>query len=455
MITGYDVQNINNEKVLILYLNYDSEFGIDFRLHHKINNMKKEIKKFIKEKNIKFNGEKIALSFGGIILAVLLLIENPATVDDFNLTYVSSNIVPNEIVAVVEPNIKEEIKEVVETKDEIISEDEEKEEVNNDSEIDKVDSNDSNNSQDNNLNSEVVKDNNIPTDTSKQENSNLNTQKSSGNIISKEEASITQQVTVYRTNGTTITLSLDEYLIGVVGAEMPASFSIEALKAQAVVARTYALKKLENGERLTDSVSTQSYKDNSELQKQWGSSYNTYYQKIKNAVESTKGLAIYYQGNLIDAVYHSTSNGKTEDSVYVWGNDIPYLKSVNSSWDKDATTYLRETSNDFNNVLNLLGIDIREDINFETLSRNASGRVLEIKVGDQTFSGVEFRTLLGLRSADFDLSLENGFLNITTKGYGHGVGMSQYGANGMAKQGYTYEQILKHYYTGVDINKKI
>ena len=261
-----------------------------------------------------------------------------------------------------------------------------------------------------------------------------------------------QQVTVYRSNGSVITLSLEDYLIGVVGAEMPASFSIEALKAQAIISRTYALNKIESGGKLTDDVSTQSYKDNNQLKTLWGSSYYTYYQKIKSAVEATKGLAIYYHGDLIDAVYHSTSNGMTQDAVYVWGNSVPYLKSVDSYWDKEASSYLREVSNDFLNVLNILGIEADINTSFEILSRDTSGRVLEVRVGDKTFSGIEFRSLLGLRSADFELALDGSNLVITTRGYGHGVGLSQYGANGMAKDGYTYQQILKHYYTGVSIH---
>lgn len=450
MITGYEIHSVNGENVLFLYLNYDSEFGMDFRSRHKNNNMKDEIKEFIKEKQIKFNGEKIALSFGGIVLAVLLMIETPTATDDFKLTYVSDHIIPNEIVEVVTPSdtLDNSVEEVVQnpvTGSEVVE--------NSEQQI-------SNNSTSSNNNSSS--DTKQPT--SNQNNVSTNTQSNSEVSISKESQSIEEkpveqsvapekQVTVYHSSGSVITLSLEEYLIGVVGAEMPASFPIEALKAQAVVARTYALKKVESGGKLTDTVSTQSYKDNNELQKMWGSSYSTYYQKIKTAVESTEGLAIYYQGELIDAVYHSTSNGKTQDSVLVWGNDIPYLKSVDSSWDKDASSYLREVSQDFNNVLTLLGVDVSNDTSFEILTRDNSGRVSEVRVGTQTFSGVEFRNLLGLRSADFDLVLEDGNLVITTRGFGHGVGLSQYGASGMAKAGYNYEQILKHYYTGISIYK--
>ena len=176
--------------------------------------------------------------------------------------------------------------------------------------------------------------------------------------------------------------------------------------------------------------------------------YDMYYNKVKEAVDSTKGIAIYYNNDLIDALFFSTSNGKTEDSKYVWGNNIPYLKSVDSSWDKDASSYLRDVSKDLINVLNLLGVSSSD---FTIISRNESGRITEIKVGDKSYTGVEFRNLLGLRSADFDISVNDNTVNIITRGYGHGVGLSQYGANGMAKSGYNFKQIIRHYYTGVDI----
>ena len=433
MITGYKVENMNGEKILILYLNYRDEFGMDFKGHHKYSNMKQKIEKFIKDNKIRFDGEKIALSVGGVILAVLLISGTSTSKEELNLTYVSDHIIPEAMVEVIPPSdtAEDSIEESTENK------------IENDTSTDHINSESvTNNSTQNHHNQNP----NASNDSSNHGTSN------SGTKEEVEKPSVTeQQVTVYRSNGTVITLSLEEYLIGVVGAEMPASFPMEALKAQAVVARTYALKKIESGGKLTDTVSTQSYKDNNELKKLWGSSFDTYYQKIKTAVTATKGLSIYYQGKYIDAVYHSTSNGKTQDAAYVWGNRVPYLKSVDSSWDKEATSYLREVSKDFTNVLNLLGVNINDDISFEILSRDYSGRVEKVRVGDQTFSGVEFRNLLGLRSADFDLSLENGNLIITTRGYGHGVGMSQYGASGMAKAGYTYQQILKHYYTGVSI----
>ena len=257
-------------------------------------------------------------------------------------------------------------------------------------------------------------------------------------------------VTVYRNNGKIINLELEEYVLGVVGAEMPASFNIEALKAQAILARTYALKSIKNGKKLTDTVSTQAYKDNFELQKLWKNDYTKYYEKIKKAVNETKGKVILYNNEYIDAVYHSTSNGKTENSKNVWKNSLPYLVSVDSSWDKNVKSYKKETIFEINEFCNILKLDVEEPITYEII-HNETGRVRQITINNKTFSGTEFRNLLKLRSTDFEIEINDEKVKVTTYGYGHGVGMSQYGANEMAKQGYSYIQILKHYYTGVVI----
>lgn len=459
MINSYSIQIKNNEKILILYIDYNYEFGIDFKKSHRHNNMKKEIKDYIKKNKIKFDGEKIALSLGGIILAILLITENPTT-NDIELTYVNNNIIPKETVNIINTNQSEEtvtikdsssIEETTNNTNEKVSNELKEKPSNKLDEKNKTTNNNQNKntqitSKDNNetKNSETKID---QKETVANKEINENSKQEESSDTSKSE---TDKVTIYRTNGDVITIPLDEYLIGVVGAEMPASFPIEALKAQAVVARTYALKKIKNNAKLTDSVSTQCYKDNNQLKEMWKNSYNTYYQKIKSAVEATKNQAIYYQNDYIDAVYHSTSNGKTEDAMYVWGNSSPYLKSVDSSWDKNSTSYLKEIEKDLSNVLNILGVDV-SDTSFEILSRDSSGRVEKVRFGNREFTGVEFRNLLGLRSADFDIKQIDNTLIITTRGYGHGVGLSQYGASGMAKEGYNYIEILKHYYTGVTI----
>ena len=410
MFEDYKVINKNNEKALVLYVDFNTEFGLDNLLHHKYSSMKKEIKKIIKK--INFNGEKVAISMGGLVLATMLIVKNPTT-NKLNL-YVDNNVVPKTEIIKVEKEIKNEKNEVIENK-----------------EIKKIDiDNKMVSSIETSKKEELITDNNV------EEKQNIETK------INK------QMVTIYRNNGSVITLDLDEYLIGVVAAEVPAEFNIEALKTQAIISRTYTLRSMKIGRKLTDTVSTQVYKDNDELKNIWGDSYDKYYNKIKLAVEETKDLAIYYNDEYIDALFFSTSNGKTEDAKYVWGNSIPYLKSVDSSWDIDTTPYLRTTTKDLENVLNILGVS---DSNFNIISRDESDRVLEITVDNKTYTGVEFRNLLGLRSADFDLEVIDNTLKITTRGYGHGVGLSQYGANKMANNGKNYEEIIKYYYTGVEI----
>ena len=231
--------------------------------------------------------------------------------------------------------------------------------------------------------------------------------------------------------------------------EMPASFPMEALKAQAVVARTYTMKSLQIGRKLTDSTSTQVYKDNNQLRSLWGNDYDRYYQRIYDAVTSTDNICVYYNGDYIDAVYHSTSNGYTEDAVNVWGNSIPYLQTVVSTWDQNVSSYLKIITKEESDIISILGLDNLDEI--QILERNNSGRVEKVQIGNKIFSGVELRNMLGLRSTDFEIIKNNNIITITTKGYGHGVGMSQYGAKGMAEQGYSYREILNHYYTNVNI----
>jgi stage II sporulation protein D len=262
-----------------------------------------------------------------------------------------------------------------------------------------------------------------------------------------------RMVTLYRYNGTVETISLEDYVAGVVSAEMPAAFNIEALKAQSVLARTYALKKVDNNQVLSDTTSNQVYKDIQELKAMWGSSFDTYYNKVKNAVLDTKGSYLTYNGSYIEAVYHSTSNGMTEDSLAVWGNSYPYLKSVDSHWDLSASSYLRETSKEFDVLSSIIGIDFNSTTSIEVLSRTSSNRIDKIMIGGKVYTGVEARNLLGLRSTDFDIRFEEGKAVFVTRGYGHGVGMSQYGANGMAKEGYKYDEILSHYYPNTQIKK--
>ncbi len=430
MINGYKIINQNNdEDVLFLYLDFSFEFG------GKKQSFFKTIKRFLK--TINFKGTKILLVSSGIIIGTLYI--NPYKINKLdtptNYNYVSKIIIhdfnENELTDY-EININKDNK----IQKGNILEKEKNDSVNNVTNVNIQKSNKlSNNVEENSTNksnfTETKKDNYKET---KKEN------------IKKNEIT----VTVYRNNGKIINLELEEYVLGVVGAEMPASFNIEALKAQAILARTYALKSIKNGKKLTDTVSTQAYKDNSELQKLWKNDYTKYYEKIKKAVNETKGKVILYNNEYIDAVYHSTSNGKTENSKNVWKNSLPYLVSVDSSWDKNVKSYKKETIFEINEFCNILKLDVEETITYEII-HNETGRVRQITINNKTFSGTEFRNLLKLRSTDFEIEINDEKIKVTTYGYGHGVGMSQYGANEMAKQGYSYIQILKHYYTGVVI----
>ena len=422
MINGYKIINQNNdEDVLFLYLDFSFEFG------GKKQSFFKTIKKFLK--TINFKGTKILLVSSGIIIGTLYI--NPYKINKLdtptNYNYVSKIIIhdfnENEL-----------------TDYEI--------NINKDNKIQKgnILEKEKNDSVNNVTNVNIQKSNKLSNNVEENSTNKSNFTETKKENIKKNEIT----VTVYRNNGKIINLELEEYVLGVVGAEMPASFNIEALKAQAILARTYALKSIKNGKKLTDTVSTQAYKDNSELQKLWKNDYTKYYEKIKKAVNETKGIVILYNNEYIDAVYHSTSNGKTENSKNVWKNSLPYLVSVDSSWDKNVKSYKKETIFEINEFCNILKLDVEEPITYEII-HNETGRVRQITINNKTFSGTEFRNLLKLRSADFEIEINDEKVKVTTYGYGHGVGMSQYGANEMAKQGYSYIQILKHYYTGVVI----
>ena len=433
MINGYNIRKINGEEVLCLYLDLSSEFA---NLDSKKNkNLKKEIKKYIKKNKINFKGVKVALVIGGFLVGTVMLNNIKQTDNNFN---------KNSIVAI----MNEEHNDI--TSNNTLQEDETKEEdaVLQDSDVD-VDNkvNNVENNTTSQINKEEVKNKNNVV----KENNNKVEVKKEEDIVKEEVIDNNIYVNVRRNNGNIEKYELEEYIIGVVGAEMPASFNKEALKAQSVVARTYALKSIKNNKQLTTDNSTQNFKDNNELKKMWGSSYNTYYNKIKSAVLETKGLYLSYNNDYVDAVYHSTSNGNTEDAVYVWGNSVPYLKSVSSEYDNTNKNYNSTITLTYNEISNKLKNSIDSNTKFNIISRTSGNRVKEIEINGTTYSGVEFRKLLNLRSADFSIENNGANVVISTNGYGHGVGMSQYGANGMANNGSSYTDILLHYYTGVSI----
>lgn len=249
-------------------------------------------------------------------------------------------------------------------------------------------------------------------------------------------------------------LKLEEYVVGVVAAEMPASFNEEALKAQAIAARTYAFYKMKNTNQEYDviaDISNQAYITIEEMQELWHENFSLYYGKVKEAVDSTKNLIMTYNNEPIIAYYFAMSNGKTEEASLVFGESKNYLESVDSSWDEKVKNFIVEkefTKEEFCRSLNLNCEN--NNININNINRSDTNRVNTIEINNKVYAGTEFRKLLTLRSTDFTIEVTDK-VTITTKGYGHGVGMSQYGANEMAKLGHNYEEILKYYYQNIEL----
>lgn len=281
-----------------------------------------------------------------------------------------------------------------------------------------------------------------------------------GISVDKDKRSEYQDKVTALIGGEEEELSLDDYLIGVVAAEMPVNFNIEALKAQAVAARTYTLNKLEESSDFVFTYNDQAYLSQIELENQWGTNnFAKNYNKIRNAVIETKGQVIKYEGDLIEAVFHSTSAGKTQSAEQVWGENIPYLSSVDSLDDINSPEYthktiftqeefinkIKENEPDFQNYTENIISEI------QIIDRSNAGYVNKIQVGNKILDGEQFRNYLNLESSNFYFFNVEGNIEILCKGYGHGVGLSQYGADFLAQKGYTYKEILEYYYTGIEI----
>ena len=238
-------------------------------------------------------------------------------------------------------------------------------------------------------------------------------------------------------------LDLEDYVIGVVSAEMPALFEEEALKAQAIVSRSFAVSKMkDNLINISGTISDQVYEENYKLYNKWKDNYDIYYNKISSLVLETKNMVLKRDNKVLKTYYFSMSNGKTEDSISVFNEDT--IKGVDSPYENESLKNFKYTTT-------ISKEEIKTKLNIDTIIiqdiiRNNSGRVDYIEISNQKIKGTEFRKLFNLRSTDFDISFDNDNYIITTRGYGHGVGMSQYGANLMAQNGYNYKQILNHYY---------
>lgn len=262
-------------------------------------------------------------------------------------------------------------------------------------------------------------------------------------------------------------LPIDEYLYGVVSSEMPVKYEIEALKAQAVVARTYTIYQIthsngkhNNAEICDNYACCQAWISKEDRLAKWDKSEaENNWQKIVNAVNSTQGKVITYNGDVIDAFFHSNSGGITETASNVWGGqNFPYLQSVETSGEDEYSEYNSEVELSKDEIINKLKEKHSEiEINFEEndvikiLEFTESGRVKTIRFGNIEIAGTEARTILGLKSTNFNFEIRDNSVVFFVKGYGHGVGMSQTGADSLAKQGSNYEEIIKHFYSNVEI----
>ena len=254
-----------------------------------------------------------------------------------------------------------------------------------------------------------------------------------------------------------VKVPFEDYIVGVLAGEMPVSFELEALKAQAVAARSYVMKKMQaNIDKeydVVDTVMNQVYLDDEHLQEVWKDDYTNNINKIKQAVLETFNEYLEYDGKVVDAMFFSTSVGATENSEEVFTSKVPYLRSVESTWDSISPVYEVNYTFSLKDFYNKLNLNYSETLNIELLDTTSTGRVKKLKINGVTLEGNTVVTNLKLKSNHFTIKLDNNKIYITTKGYGHGVGMSQYGAQAMALNGYKYDEILKYYYQGVEIKK--
>lgn len=452
----HSIETIDGKEQILLFVEYPAEyeFSLDFdSLKKNVANVADKIREYAFKNLGGFSDNTALLILNGVVVGTLMLTKLTT-----NYTLTNNN---TEIVATateeesIETSAKiEENPKVEETTTQEEVKQEENKETPSTNQNTNTKSTPPKATPSNNANTQTTKSSaptnkNTGTNTSKPPSNNSSTTNTESGIQPSGRS-----VNVKLASGQVINIDLEEYVLGVVAAEIPAEFHNEALKAQAVASRTYALKRTASGGTLSATVSDQVYQTNAQLKQKWGSSYDKYYNKIKNAVNATRGQCLTYNGSYIEALFFSTSNGKTEEPVYVWGNSFPYLKSVDSSWDKSVSGFSQSKSIPISTVSNKLGVNISSISDIKIVSKTAGDRVKEVTFCGKSFTGVKVRQLLGLRSADFDISQNGSNIVFTTRGYGHGVGMSQYGANGMAKSGSSYKQILQHYYTGVSLVTK-
>lgn len=430
----HSVEEINGQQFIKIIVNYpdEYEFSLEYnKLKENVKSVSEKIKEYLKENFSDLKNKTYILVLNGVIVGTFLIpslqpVITPITNKNLTSAEEIDETIPNKNQ---NDNSKLQNYQLVNAQDNTQSVKTEQEQINP------------------NLNN-VVTNNNVNTTAKTNEPKSTSNTKASG----QPTTTTADKINLKLSSGQAVELSIEDYVTNVVAAEMPPSFNTEAIKAQALAARTYAYKN--QSKTISSTTSDQVYKTNDELKKSWGSSYTTYYNKIHNAVLATKGEYITYNGTYINAQYFSMSNGKTEDPVYVWGSSVPYLKPVDSHWDLNVSGFSSTKTIALTTLNSKLGVSVKSNSDIKILSKTSGDRVNKVSFSGKTFTGVDIRTKLGLRSADFDIKIVGSDAIFTTRGYGHGVGMSQYGANAMANEGYSYKQILTHYYSGITIQKK-
>ena len=267
----------------------------------------------------------------------------------------------------------------------------------------------------------------------------------------------TEYVRVKRKDNSIIKVPLEDYIVGVLAGEMPIDFEEEAFKAQAVAARSYVLIKMKenmnNDYDVVDTVQNQVYLDYVYLKNVWKNNYIKNINKLKKVVKDTKGQYLEYNGEIAQTMYFSTSTGVTENCKEIFGNDVPYLTSVDSKWDNISPLYETSQEYNINEFFQKLNLPYSNVLNISYIKRTSTGRNIKLMINNNIYNASDIMQIFNIKSTFFDITKNNNVIKISSKGYGHGVGMSQYGAQAMALKNYKYNQILYHYYKNTKIKK--
>ncbi len=269
----------------------------------------------------------------------------------------------------------------------------------------------------------------------------------------EQEINAGKFISLKRSNGVLQRFFLEDYAYGVICSEMPLKFEKEALKAEAVLARTYALNQEKKGETIKEQNKIQAFTDKDNLKSLYKDQFVTYMQKVKDAIKETQGEYLTYHNEPIEVYTHVVNHGKTEDAREFLFRDVPYLRSVESPWDLEDFPYTNSTTFSFDEISRFLNQPIHKNTKISVVSHTIGGRIKQLRIGKFRYRVDYLYHLLGLKSTDFTVRITEEGVTFTFLALEAGLGLSKYGANGMAKQGYDYQKILSHYFPGTKIEK--